>query len=116
MKTWLQQLNRRTFVKTATAGATRLWSDALRTRYVQEGWLPLAREKARRPEATEMDRKVYEYIVQRRAAFHPQLKLNIRRQLLQRQTAPESQILEARASEPYCSRMPSTPLSLDNKS
>ena len=29
---------------TATAGATPLWSDALRTRYVQEGWLPLARE------------------------------------------------------------------------
>lgn len=66
--------------------------------------LPLARERARRPDATEEDRKVYQHVVHRKAAFHHSMRSRprLQRQLLMRQAMPESQLLEARACELLC--------------
>lgn len=63
--------------------------------------LPLAREKAKRPDATEMDRKVYWHVIHRKAAFHHSMRSrpHLQRQLLMRQAMPEAQMLEARARE-----------------
>lgn len=63
--------------------------------------LPLARERARKPGATEEDRKVYWHVVHRKAVFHHSMRSRprLQRQLLMRQAMPESQMLEAMACE-----------------
>ena len=59
--------------------------------------LPLARERARQPNATKLDQRVYHHVLDRRAAFHPAVPPKLRRKLLKRQTTPKAQLLEALA-------------------